>query len=518
MSHGDVMPSFPLRVNRFDLAALVLSLLGIIAAYLVADRVFDRVPHLEDEIAYVWQAEAMAGGALTTPSPVLPHKFLIPFVVDHDGMRFGKYPLGWPAALSVGVRLGLRDWVNPLLAGIAVWLTYLLGKKLLGQIAGLIAAALTLTSPFFLMNTGSLLSHPLGLVLSLALALVFWDVIDPPKDRKLPPWLPQVTAGLTVGLFGITRPYTAIAVVLPFALLGLLWFVRGDAARRKRLAVVGVFGVAVGLLHFAWQAVATGDPLMNPYEFWWPYDRIGFGPGHGVLETGHTLHQAWRNMVLGVFIGRYDLFGWAGHSWLLLPFGLWAVRRNGRMLWTSSIVVSLLVVYMAYWIGAWTLGPRYQFEGLYSLTLLSAAGFCWLAGLPVSPAEPYASGTGRLRVRRLAAAAAASLLVMASLAFYLPPRLGALTDLYGISRDSLVPFHEAEDELAPALIVVHTGHWTRYGALLELEDPFLTTPFIFVWGDEPGMLEKLIAAYPDRAIYHYDPDDPWAFYTNWYEE
>ncbi|MFQ5615953.1 MAG: hypothetical protein ACE5GO_05780, partial [Anaerolineales bacterium] len=147
-------------MSRSDWIALFLSLLAVAAAYLVADRVFERMPHLEDEFAYVWQARVIATGQLTIETPPHPKKFLVPFVVDHEGRRFGKYPLGWPALLGIGVWAGLRDWVNPLLAGLGVWLTYRLGRKLMGETVGLLAALLTLTSPFFLLNAGSLLSHP----------------------------------------------------------------------------------------------------------------------------------------------------------------------------------------------------------------------------------------------------------------------------------------------------------------------------------------------------------------------
>ena len=86
--------SFMSRANRL---ALMFSLLAVAAAYLVAERVFERMPHIEDEIAYVWQAQAIAGGRLTVPTPAHPQSFLVPFVVDYNGQRFGKYPLGWPA-------------------------------------------------------------------------------------------------------------------------------------------------------------------------------------------------------------------------------------------------------------------------------------------------------------------------------------------------------------------------------------------------------------------------------------
>ena len=51
------------RLSITDSAALVLSGIAVIAAWLVADRIYERVPHIEDEVAYVWEAKAMAGGS-----------------------------------------------------------------------------------------------------------------------------------------------------------------------------------------------------------------------------------------------------------------------------------------------------------------------------------------------------------------------------------------------------------------------------------------------------------------------
>ena len=74
---------------------------------------------------------------------------MVPFVVDYQGWRFGKYPLGFPVLLSFGIRLGLRDWVNPFIAAWSLWLLYRLGKKLLGEKTALLAVFLTASSPFF---------------------------------------------------------------------------------------------------------------------------------------------------------------------------------------------------------------------------------------------------------------------------------------------------------------------------------------------------------------------------------
>ncbi|HSG20770.1 MAG TPA: hypothetical protein VLA31_08385, partial [Burkholderiaceae bacterium] len=76
-------------MSRLDRLAFLISLLGVLLAVLVTERVFERMAHLEDEMAYVWQAQAISRGYLSLPSPPEPHSFLVPFVVDYNGQRFG---------------------------------------------------------------------------------------------------------------------------------------------------------------------------------------------------------------------------------------------------------------------------------------------------------------------------------------------------------------------------------------------------------------------------------------------
>ena len=86
-----------MRKGRYlDVLALLLALSGLMITAWVSDDVFERIPHVEDEFAYLWQAEVMAEGQISQPSPETPRAFPVPFVVDHDGQRFAKYPPGWP--------------------------------------------------------------------------------------------------------------------------------------------------------------------------------------------------------------------------------------------------------------------------------------------------------------------------------------------------------------------------------------------------------------------------------------
>lgn len=493
--------------------ALLLSLLAILAGYLVSDRVFERLAHIEDEMAYLWQAQVIAKDMLTLPSPAEPKSFLVPFVIDYNGQRFGKYPLGWPVLLSIGIRLGAHYLVNPLLAGLGVWLTYCLGKAVFNETVGLVAAGLTLTSPFFLMNSGSLLSHPFGLVLSAGFALAWLDAfthLDAPRR-----WLPTIAAAGALGVLVLTRPLTAAAVALPFGLHGLYLLWCGGGNVRKRLVVFVLIVLTLSMLHFTWQYAVTGDALLNPYTLWWEYDKIGFGPGFGHVEGGHNLTMARINNKMSLQAGWKDLFGWAGYSWLFLPPGLIAIRKNYKGWLLASVVLSLFAVYMIYWIGSALFGPRYYYEGLFSLTLVSAAGICWLAGLPAKGTEGIKRFPWLQKARLPVITALLAILLGFNLFGYLPERLGSMRGLYGVERSKQEPFlTTSAQSLTPALIIVHTGEdWIDYGTLLELQNPFFDTPFIFIIARSAEKDQAAAASFPDRSIYHYYPDTPYTFYT-----
>lgn len=502
-------------MSRADRIALVLSLLTILVTYFVTERYFEGIPHIEDEIAYVWQARAIASGHLTVDTPPQSDSFLVPFVVDHDGQRFGKYPLGWPIVLAIGIRLGIRALVNPLLAGLGVWLTYRIGKKVFGDVVAIIAAMLTLTSPFFLINSGTLLSHNLGLVLCSAFTLAWIDGFSNSKhSRRI---FPTIVAGISLGVLVLTRPFTAVAIAIPFAIHGIYLLIRADWQTRRHVIAVGSIALILGSFTFFWQYAVTGDAMRNPYTLWWSYDKVGFGPGYGLTETGHNLQLARINTRFSLRAGYSDLFGWGRFSWIFLPIGVLAalVRRNWRGILIAAIFPSLVICYMAYWVGAWVFGPRYYFEGLFSLTLISAAGIAWLAGWPIQPIEIWSPLHGWKRFRPLVVSAVVLILVIGNLVFYVPTRLSNMHGLYGMQKADLKPFFtEQAQELTPALIVVHPRQWTEYGVLLDLQSPLLDSPFIFIFSRNPTADDALRAEFPERAFYHYYPQEPYVFYKS----
>ena len=516
-----------------DWLALFLALATVFVTHFVSDRIYERMAHFEDEMAYVWQAQAIAGGDLVLPSPPNPKSFMTPFVIDYNGVRFGKYPPGWPTILAIGFDAGLEDWVNQLLAGLGIWLLYLLAKRIasgtpsttLRTGSGLLAVLLMLTSPMFWLLSGSLLSHAWSLVLTLGFVLAWLDSFEmnrqERKDRKEikkkdfarfasfavqspPKWLTILVAGLSLGVLVLTRPMNAIGVALPFFVHGSILLVRGDQSTRARVLAIGLLAALVGALLFAWQFAVTDDPLLNPYTLWWKYDKIGFGEGFGLWGDGYNMKHAGYIIALSLWLPRGtrgDIFGWENLWWLFLPFGLWALRKKISAWLVAGIFPALLLAYVPYWIGSWQYGPRYYYEGMLGLTILSAAGVSWLAG-------------NGMRIRKTLAGLALAVLVGYNLFAYLPDRLWKMHGMYNIDRSMLEPFYTIEAQaLQPALIIVHTQkEWTEYGGLLELQNAQLNTPFIFALYRSDAVFSDFYEGFPKRKIYHYYPDEPFTFY------
>jgi 4-amino-4-deoxy-L-arabinose transferase-like glycosyltransferase len=483
-----------------DGLALIIAIGACVAAAWASQAVFERIPHLEDEFANLWEAEVMADGKINVTSPEFPRSFMVPFVVDYEGLRFGKYTPGWPAVLSFGVRLGVPWLVNALLAGAAAWLAYRLGSRFGGQAVGLLAALLVATSPMFLLLSASLMSHTLGVFLTLALTLGWLDgVVARPLQPRFPRALPVIVAGLSLGLLTVTRPLTAVGVGLPFGIHGAWLLVSGDRRARRAVLSAGALALVIAGLLLIWQWELTGDALRNPYTLWWPYDRIGFGPGYGVAEGGHTLNQARINTKFNLRVGQHDLYGWPYLSWIFAPIGLLALRKRADAWLLAGLLPSLVLVYAAYWVGAWVYGPRYYVEALGAFSVLSAAGIAPLAG--------WLGTRGTSRLRSLSVSAVVLVLLALNVGFYLPARLQQMTGLYGMnlaSRNQLQAVAPAN-----ALVIVHPANsWTEYGTLLTLTPPFAESELLLAYtrGSEQDL--HLAQTYADRPAFEYYPGDP----------
>jgi hypothetical protein len=498
--------------------AYLLCLVSFSASAWVSTRVFDRLPHVEDDVAFLFQAKTIASGHLLATAPNQPLFFQIPFVIIRDGQWFGKYPPGYPAVLALGVLAGQPWLLNPVIGALTVWLIFVAGRRLFDAQTGLLASALLVASPFFLLQSGSFMSHTTTLFWTTAFLLLFESTR---RTRAL--WR-AVLAGAVIGMLFISRPLTAVGIGIPFA----LWALIDLGFNWRRLREYGTMALAflpfaLGMLQY--NLMTTGHATKFAYQLWWPYDKIGFGPDVGI--GGHTLAAGKLDTRIDVDqLGHY-LYGWPGHLslvplylgfFLALVGLLWraggyvAARRDGWRgqlqlapeLWDlllAGMIVSLIAVHIAYWTPGLMYGPRYYFEAIGAMVLLSSRGILGFASLL---AVLLRRAVPRLPLARVWTSAAL-LIVVAGLTLwnfntFAPARFREFTNWYNINANGLRVVDAAG--ISNAVVFVHEEQWTDYAPFFSQNTPALNTDIVYAI-DQGDANSQLMAEYPNRHYYRY---------------
>ncbi len=490
--------------------------LALVAAILMAWYITERLPHLEDEIAYLFQARTLARGALAAPVPFDESPFFTPFVLPINGHRVGKYPIGWPLILAAGEAIGAGWLVNPLLGALTVVLTYALGRDLFNRQVGLIAGLLALTSPFFLIQSSTYMSHAAAALWTALFTYAFLRS-ESARARGQPGRGWVMAMGLAAGMLAITRPLTAVAVMLPFGVFLLVQSIRQGVAFHALARAYwpgALMMVAIALLQPLYLTLVTGSPTTNLYRLVWPYDRIGFGPGFGPSEGGHSLRQALITARIDLQMWASDLFGWPGCSWVPVVPGLilgTVQIRPERKAWPGLLVgifASLVVVHLAYWVGGNLYGPRYYYEahaglavvgavGLVSSTRLAVRAIRWLVSRRTCQKLP-----AELPIPAWPACLLVATLVAVGMLTYLPSRLSDWHGMYGISREPLDHLAGLAGE-RPVLVLVRGGLWNQYASFFALNSPWYDGPVVAAHDLNLRSSYAVMAMYPNRDVWFY---------------
>jgi 4-amino-4-deoxy-L-arabinose transferase-like glycosyltransferase len=329
-------PSTPSR--RDALFILAVAVLGAVVARVLRHVLLHDVAHVQDELAYVFQAQTLVTGHLTEPL-LLPRAAFNMWFIEDRWSRFGIFPPGWPVLLAAGIRLHVVDWVNPALHALSVGMVARIARRIAGRRATLLATVLYAFSPQALFLAASLMSHTL---VALCATVVLLYGIEQVK-RSPPSVLRAIAAGLALGVVAGTRPLCMVCLSLFAA--GCLVYASIAERRLPWADVVGLglpLAVALALLFF-YNASLTGSALVFPQNNYFnehlpPADSVFFryhhgcnnlGFGHGcdwsIVDANHTLETALDNTGSNL------------RSWLLLagggPLVFAATIRAGSARW-----------------------------------------------------------------------------------------------------------------------------------------------------------------------------------------
>jgi 4-amino-4-deoxy-L-arabinose transferase-like glycosyltransferase len=468
----------------------LVALLGLALSVWVSLAVFEAIPHNEDELAFLFQAKVFAGGALRVPIPPQPDAFFAPFVVQLDGWRFAKYPPGFSLLLAPASALNLAWAVNPVLGAASLLLVSAIGRRFFGEFVALLSVLLAALSPFFLEYAGSLMSHTATLCVLLAGIWCYVTAWQQPSLR----W--AAAAGLLFGFAVLCRPVTAVGVAAPFALHAVAVVWRG---RARDLTLPLLLGALPGSLALpTYNFALTGQLRVSLYDLWWPFDRYGFGEGIGTLGS-HTpemgLRYVWLNLhqVAPILLG-WPLPGLAAFGLMVLEAGvvLWRLgprRERGAALTLEVLLLAGVVALIALYVPYWAPHPRYYYESLGGVFLLSALGAGRLVDL-----------AAQVKLGRVAASVALAGLMAYGAATTLPTYLTSLHGKNHFTRVRLDVVREAG--LRNALVFVPPGDdWSDYGSVFPANSPWLDGEVVYAQYLSPEAADQLRAYFPGRGVY-----------------
>lgn len=506
-----------------SIAPSLVAALGVSAAVLlwyINYVVGDHIPHVPDEVVFLWTAKMFASFQITADAPPVRDSFSFfypPFQHVQDGRYFGPYPFGHSLFLAVGQLFHAVWLVPPLVGAGSIALIYALGKRVYQSTAvGLIAAVLLFFSPFFQMTASNFMSHSTAAFAILACLFLY---ALPTKRR----YVAMFFSGIFLGLVFNIRPLTAVTLIPALGLFMGYELMRAGPNWRKLFTEDLAFGAGALLMLFAYffyNHATTGSFTQSPYEYSGALqpDTFGFGGAHTVA-LGIQNEQVLLALLLLVIDG-WPLF--VGLLFAALPFVLGTRHRWDYLLATCGLAVAATMMYFPD--EAIMHGPRYWYESMPFLILLSARGIVRLrdagsaAGDWLARAAGWAPNVSSGGVTSFAMVSlVAGLVAFSSWGWMLEKRdlwppieftPRQISELEGFNFTDTRLIDRADDlDLKNALILVEPcSQWWCYGSVFWLNNVDLDGNVVWArrLGDQNDL--TLLEHYRGRNLYSADYD------------
>jgi len=488
---------------------IISALFVFIFTNLISFFIFEHIPHINDEIVYVFQAQIFKLGKLYHASPCGRESFDFTHMIN-NGKWYSQYPPGYPMLLLIGLLLNAPWLVNPLFAAFSIIAFYYLGKEIYDEQVGLLAAVLGSISIWFLLMSSSMMSHTTCMFFFTVFLLFLFRSLKKPSVKN------GLLAGVGLGMVFLIRPYTALFISIPFLLLyavRLLKNFRRNLKNATAFVLVGILSVSLLLVY---NYFTNGDFLTFGYEITHGKAHgIGFGKT-GYTDIPHTLYLGFTQIFDYLKALNKDLFGWPLSSlFALIP--LCFLKRidpesRKKDLILLSGYFSLLASLFFFWGTYILIGARMSFEAIPIFLLLSARGLTEAPNLILSKFRKIDKNT-------LKKIMVAVLIIFTAFAFCIrfprwiwPPetewyyhgygnKFAAVTSSINRTLESL----DLKNALVIMKFIYHPIEYFPYGwwgSGFLYNDPQLKSRIIYA-RDRGEENKDLFQCFPDREFYLY---------------
>jgi len=481
-------------VDRF---AVVAALWVIVLAVVLSLFIYQRHPHIPDEVMYLYQARYLANGDLTVPAPPVPEAFSF-YMIPYESQRwYSIFPPGWPAVLALGVLLGMPWLMNPVLAGLNILLAYLLFQEISNRYTARLGVLLLCISPWFIFMSMNFMSHTFTLTCALAAAVAIT------RARRSGKTVWGLLGGIATGMVSLIRPLDGLIVA---GILGL-WAIGVGGRRLKTSSILAfVIGtIVVGAVILPYNKQITGDPTIFPltsyYEEYFGHNSnaFGFGPERGLGWAidpfpGHGVIDAMINTNLNIFSVNTELFGWSTGSLIIVALLCFSssMRRGDYLIIIMILIIS--AIYSLYWFsGGPDFGARYWYLMLIPLVGLTVRAVQMLQ-------EKFDTEQGGSTINATRVIVAVLALSMLTVFNFLPWR--AIDKYYhyrGMRPD--IRYLAERYEFGKSLVLIRGNYpdyqsaWTYNPLDLQADAP------VYAWDINLDVRNQLLKAYPERPVW-----------------
>jgi hypothetical protein len=482
----------PAPAHRADAVTWAMAAAVTAVAAMLNVFVYERHPHIPDEVVYLLQANYFAEGRLWLPLPPVPRAFDVDLMFVDAARWFSPVPPGWPAILALGALVSASWLVNPVLAGLCIWLTWKLLTELYAPAVARLATLLLCLSPWHLFMGMSYMTHTATLACALTAALA--TALGHRHGRLR--WF--VLAGVAAGGVSLIRPLEGLAVVLVLGPL-CLW-TRGRWSLKPALAFGAAFALTASLV-LPYNAALTGDPLAFPImayvdKYYAPNaNALGFGPERGLgwaidPRPGHTPLEGAVNTLVNAAQLNVELFGWGCGSLAgvlaLFVLGRWQ-RVDLLLLAASACIVGLHFFY--WYTGGPDFGPRYWFLVVVPFVALTARGIQEIEGA----FDSRAAGRAVMAALVLSAMAAVTFIPWRAVDKYRHFR-GMRSGVVQLARD-----HRFGD----SLVLIRGKRYPDWSSAVVYNPTNLRSGRgpVFAWDRDEQARRAVVQAFADRPVW-----------------
>ena len=494
-------------VVRFETAALrisgqleryrvpLLALLFLVLAAAAALLVFDNVPHVSDEVAYQFQARALADGKLSVPPPAEFQFFDFVHTINDGAKWYGIMNPGWPVVLAAGYAIRAPWLINPVLGALTLLILFSFFTRAgYSKLESRLAVLFLAVSPLLLFMSGTYMAHTVNLFL-FAVFLWAWMRLLNEQQFKF-----AILAGAAIALNLLVRPIDTAAVCAPFLLyLGI------QSLRKPRLlphvAVLGVVAALGVVVTWAYNQQLTGDWRIMPMTKYFtdlnPNEKfgLGFGPDMGTKIHGPEWPGYYPSDAVRVTSYRLEEFlrDFNGMPLLLLAAFLYGMRRiaDWRQRTTHALLLSSGLVLAGIYVFHFYHGIAYGSRHYYLAAPAIAAGLARLMAGWIQSKDPIVSRRARL-------------VLVAGLLYTITFPYGNLIADYGRNyRGSSGSLRSAVKDrgLSNAVVFVEQGGLWGWKSAFPLNTyPLDRNPVIFA-KDLGPQNQQLAQRFPDRQFY-----------------